>query len=608
MACGRIGLFASCIALAFGAYPCVAHDGVHAPRARVAFSVATTNPSLWVGPAFSGSWYSTARSGEGFVLQILDDGSALAIWFTFPPPGHPAEQAWIIAQDGWIKGDRIRFGNVFTTRGPRFGVGFDPAQVQIIPWGTLEMRFSDCNRGEVSFSGSAAWGAGLREIVRLTAHSELECSGKRRVGPSGARLLAGLKQRSGAWFDPAHNGEGWMLEELPDGHAVNYWFTYDERGEQAWTIGVAATSGDHLDVSQNLRPVGTHFGADFDPTQIRIVPWGRLTLDFEGCNRGVVRYESSLPGFGSGTLKPVRLTRLAGTACVEASPSVPTTGTWSVGASMPGPQSEVAIASIGNRSCVVGGLGTPNAFKCYDTTGDSWTIMPDLPVGRDHALAIAMGGDLFVTGGYRSDNSDDQSISGWHYRVAEARWEPVPQMPDVVASGAAVLGGFAYFGDISGDLRQFDPRTLASRTIPRDGRAARDHSQLVAFQGELWMIGGRDYFGAEHTKVSIFDPASETWRAGPALRTARAGFAAAASPSLVILAGGERLVSPRGALNAVEAIAAGDGQWTTLPLMPTSVHGVGGALNGNAFYALGGSRTAGIARNDGNVQIYRWIP
>src|SRR5262249_20645255 len=155
---------------------------------------------LWVGPAHSGSWFDPTRSGEGFTLQILDDGSALAVWFTYPPAGSAARQAWIIAQGGRIDGDRIHFETVLTTRGPLFGPGYDPAQLQVIPWGSLDFQFFDCNSGQFSYTGPPAWGSGTRSIVRLTALSELECSGKRLVGSNGARTLAGLQQRSGGIF------------------------------------------------------------------------------------------------------------------------------------------------------------------------------------------------------------------------------------------------------------------------------------------------------------------------------------------------------------------------------------------------------------------------
>jgi hypothetical protein len=42
--------------------------------------------------------------------------------------------------------------------------------------------------------------------------------------------------------------------------------------------------------------------------------------------------------------------------------------------------------------------------------------------------------------------------------------------------------------------------------------------------------------------------------------------------------------------------------------MPAAVHGVGGVLYKNAFYAIGGSLLAGGAVNQGDVQVFRWGP
>ena len=220
------GLAAACLGLEGSA--CLEHP----VRAKASPGSAKATP-FWAGPGLSGSWFTPSRGGEGFVLQVLEGGSALAIWFTYPPEGGPAQQAWIYAQDGRLEGDRIRFASAATTRGPRFGPAYDPADFRFVPWGTLEFRFTDCNRGEVSYAGPAGWGSGTREISRLSAIGELECAGKKQVHPSGARTRAGLRQRSGAWFDPAHAGEGWQVEELPDGRNLVYWFTYDDRGEQA---------------------------------------------------------------------------------------------------------------------------------------------------------------------------------------------------------------------------------------------------------------------------------------------------------------------------------------------------------------------------------------
>ncbi|NIP17234.1 MAG: hypothetical protein GWM87_03050, partial [Xanthomonadales bacterium] len=41
-----------------------------------------------------------------------------------------------------------------------------------------------------------------------------------------------------AWFDPDHDGEGFIIEMLADGVVVLFWFTYDGEGNQDWYIAV----------------------------------------------------------------------------------------------------------------------------------------------------------------------------------------------------------------------------------------------------------------------------------------------------------------------------------------------------------------------------------
>lgn len=575
--------------------------------ATVVLELAPANAQVprWVGPAHTGSWFSPERSGEGFTIQVLADGRVVAVWYTFPPVGSSAAQAWIIAEDGRIEGDRVRFAQAITTRGPRFGPTFDPAQVQRIPWGPIEFRFVSCNTAELTYAGPPAWGSGTRQLSRITALSELECTGKRHLTANGARAIEGLRSHSGMWFDLAHGGEGWTIEELPDGRALVYWFTYDDKGEQAWTIAIASVAGAKIVSTDNRLPVGTNFGAAFDQARVDLRAWGQLEFEFESCEKATLRYASSIPVFGTGTLSPIRLTRPAGTVCLEQKPLVPANGTWSAGAPMPSPQSETATAVLDSRACLAGGYPVLPDFQCYDMPANTWTILPPLPAGRDHGEAIAFQGDIYFAGGARAGIAEP---NGWRYKFTDARWEPIAELPDVVASSATVLDGFAYFAQSSGAVVQFDPRTRQSRVIAADNHAPRDHSHLVAFQGELWLIGGRGFNVSAHATVSIFDPASETWRAGPSMLNRRSGFAAAASPTTLFVAGGERLGTPFVVLNSAEAIAAGDNQWTMLPSLPIATHGVGGAVYGNAFYALGGSRIAGAASNFGDVQIYRFGP
>jgi len=269
---------------------------------------------------------------------------------------------------------------------------------------------------------------------------------------------------------------------------------------------------------------------------------------------------------------------------------------------MPRKQSEAARAILGTQVFIAGGFNDLQSFQRYDAATDSWAVLPDLPGARDHAVAVAIGGSVYVTGG-NAGTGGDQASSGWRFIPAENRWENVPQLPWSLASGAASLAGYAWFGSDDGTLTRFDPRTRATRVIAPDGRARRDHSQVVAFAGEIWMIGGRS---PETARASIFDPASETWRAGPSMRVARAGSAAAASDTLLVVAGGEILTGGLRTSNAVEAIAVGETNWYDLSVLPTPVHGTSAAIFGNGLYIFGGSTTGGGVSNPGTVQVGRF--
>jgi N-acetylneuraminic acid mutarotase len=349
--------------------------------------------------------------------------------------------------------------------------------------------------------------------------------------------------------------------------------------------------------------MGTRFGTGFDASRVMLTSWGALDINFNGCDRGTLAYASLDATFGSGTLAPSRLTTLASAACHASKPSVPAGGTWGTGATMAILESETGLATVGTRSCTMGGYTSQRTFQCYDAASNSWTVMPPMPAGRDHGEAVAYDGAIYFTGGL-GETGDSW---GWRFDFLQNRWIAVPELPNVAASGAAMLNGFAYFAGFNA-IYQFNPRTRQVRAIAGDNRAARDHSQLVAFQGELWFIAGRNGSGVVNRVVSIFDPASEAWRAGPALGTGRSGFAAAASATTLFVAGGEILSQPASTIGSAEAISAGDLLWTPLPNLPQAVHGFGGVVHGNAFLTLGGSRVAGTAVNAGDVQIYRFGP
>ncbi len=568
----------------------------HPPGQHI-LTKASEKGNYWAGPAISGSWFNPDRSGEGVIVQHLDDGRVLAFWFTYPALGEAGDQAWLIAQEGVIDGDTVRFANVLRPQGTRFGAAFDPAQVSLTPWGTLEMRFANCNSATLTWAGPTAFGSGSRSLTRLTSLDEIECNGTRKLTSTGARSAAGLRARTGAWYVPSRSGEGWIVEELGDGRSLVYWFTFDPEGRQAWTVGTATRQGNRLVIEDNRIARGTNFGTAFSSSAVELRQWGRLEIDFTTCNSATLSYASTLPGYGSAIRSPVRLTALASARCLDAMPAAVTNSTFSERARMSTPYpSELAVTALGDSLYALGGFGDPRGFRRYDRSLDRWVELPDMPAGRDHAAAFAIPGSVYYTGG--SGSGGTQTSSTYRFDIAAGSWEPIAGLSGGYGSHAAVLHGQVYVGLGDSNVQQYDPRRRQARLIFGDGQP-RDHSQLVAFMDEIWHIGGR---APETTSVSIYDPVSERWRPGPSLGHRRGGFAAAVVGDRIVIGGGEIIATGLYVEPTVEIYNAGATTWAAGPNLPVPVHGTAaGAINGRWLIVSGSTVAATAQGNTGRV-------
>jgi len=271
-----------------------------------------------ITPGISGSWYDPGHSGEGWFVQLLDENRAVVYWFTYTPPGEGGDQAWV-GGVGDINGSSIVVpaASAVITTGPPFGPDFDPSQVVRYPWGKFVLSFSGCDNGLMYYqSDDPDYGNGSLDLVRLTTIDTLDCGSLAEAKPKSktAAEFEVTPAISGAWYDRSHSGEGWFLEVLADGQAVVAWFSYDPEGNQAWFLDAGVVGGNTITFDLSI-PSGTDFGPTFDPDDVDRPSWGTATFTFDGCNSGTMTYESTLEGYGSGSLELTRLTNLSGLEC-----------------------------------------------------------------------------------------------------------------------------------------------------------------------------------------------------------------------------------------------------------------------------------------------------
>ncbi len=260
-----------------------------------------------VEPGMSGLWFSSDRDGEGFSIDILEEGRGLVVWYTFDNDG---SQMWLIGT-GEIDGATLRVDELVRPIGTSFGDGFDPDAVERLPWGSLSIDFDDCDNAEFHYQGPDGYGELRHSLVRLAQMSGTGCGSE--AGREGAEF-------SGMFFDPNRSGEGFAIHIVDSGEdetvPVGFWFSYTPDGEQAWFIGIGSIEdGTRFVASDVLQPIGARFGAAFDPADVDKRSWGTWSIDFTDCNAAGLDYESEIPGYSTVPHALQRLTRPVGVVC-----------------------------------------------------------------------------------------------------------------------------------------------------------------------------------------------------------------------------------------------------------------------------------------------------
>ena len=149
---------------------------------------------------------------------------------------------------------------------------------------------------------------GRMELIRITRLMGIDC-GIPRMPP-----VLEEAYLSGSWFDPTHDGEGYIVEVLDDGRVVVFWFSFGPEGNRRWFYDDGVIIDGKLVFDGMLTTSGGIFGEEFNPETVVQTPWGTLELDLD-CNGGTATYDSTEEGFGAGVLNVVRLTNIRALSC-----------------------------------------------------------------------------------------------------------------------------------------------------------------------------------------------------------------------------------------------------------------------------------------------------
>ena len=294
-------------------------------------------------------------------------------------------------------------------------------------------------------------------------------------------------------------------------------------------------------------------------------------------------------------------------AAIVAGPAGAAPRQWDARAPMPLPRTEVAAAAVGNEIVVVGGFtidgGASPRADAYSPVRDTWRRLPDLPVGRHHAMAVGVGGKAYVLGGYNGTGATLRTA----FVLENGAWRALPRMPfPRAAAGVGVSGRRIVVAGGIGEARRlartalvYDLRSRRWSSAP--GPTPREHLGVTSFAGTIYAIAGRT--AGLDTNLLHFEswrPGQSRWQRLQPIPDSRGGTGAAALRGQVVSAGGEE---PDGTIREVLAYRIAEKRWVRLADLPTPRHGVGVAALGGRVYVIGGGPEPGLTVSSANESI-----
>jgi N-acetylneuraminic acid mutarotase len=212
---------------------------------------------------------------------------------------------------------------------------------------------------------------------------------------------------------------------------------------------------------------------------------------------------------------------------------------WVPFAPLPGPRLDTAASAGGDgRLYVLGGqvfdghwhLESPSVVA-LDPATNTWSTVPDLPVGRE-ALGAAEGTDgrVYAIGG-ASGGVATADVEA--YAPATGTWSQVAPLPTpryalvVVAAGRRIYAISGEGNGFKAENEAYNPTTnrwqeRAPIPVPVTGAAG-----SVGPDGTVYVLGGCSASECPTALVQVYSPATNSWTTGPSLSVARAALGAA---------------------------------------------------------------------------------
>jgi N-acetylneuraminic acid mutarotase len=258
-------------------------------------------------------------------------------------------------------------------------------------------------------------------------------------------------------------------------------------------------------------------------------------------------------------------------------------------------------------------VAPPGYTILYSTLGGGqWVAMPPLPTPRNGLAAVNLNGKIYAIGGSDLGNNPSKIVEV--YDPGTNAWSTAASMPTArrfLAAAAvngkiyAIGGGVAGAGDDTplNIVEVYDPATNTWSAGPAMA-TARESLAAASVNGRLYAIGGSipGFLGTVYNIVEVFDPATNTWSAGPGMATGRENLTATTLNGKIYAIGGTAEFS--GPFSTAEVYDPVTNAWSAGPGLSALRCYMAAAIGNGKLYLIGGSHVSSVSQPTSEVDVY----
>jgi len=217
------------------------------------------------------------------------------------------------------------------------------------------------------------------------------------------------------------------------------------------------------------------------------------------------------------------------------------TGVWSRKSNMNTAVVYGASAVVGNNIHVMGGYtGSTysNRHQVFNTLTNSWSLAQALPQACSGAGAVAVDGNIFLTGGFDDTVLNNNQM----YNPATNSWTTKAALPTARTDFAIaqLFDGFYVIGGWNADVlnvNEFYHPTTDTWTTWYSSNTFRAGASAAVAGSKIYLLGGGNQYNYSSI-TEVYDPLTNEWKAAASLPSPRSYFGAVSINNIIYVVGG----------------------------------------------------------------------